>query len=85
MKIYIINEVYDTDGAYGYSETHRIPMYATENKELAKAYVDKYNKPVVRHGLSRHGLEIRRMELKDPDINIDPWDCDDEDDDEEDY
>lgn len=77
MKIYIISELYDVDGGFGDAITQTYPMFATKNKELAEAYVEKYNNPVVYEKpydeLYHHGLEITEMELEEPDLNVDPW------------
>ena len=76
-KVYLIKHCYDTDGGFGDAVYQEDVMFATTNKELAEAYVEKYDNPVVYDKpyaeLYHHGLCIEEMELNDPDLSVDPW------------
>jgi len=76
-KVYIIKELYDVDGGFGDAIPQERIMAITRDEGLAKAYVEKYNKPRVYDipyaALTEHGLAYEAVELIDPDLDVDPW------------
>lgn len=76
-KVYIIKELYDVDGGFGDAVVQENVMFVTMNGELAKAYVEKYSKPVVYDKpyayLTEHELICEEMDIVDPDLDVDPW------------
>lgn len=75
--VYTVFHIYEVDGGFGDAVAQEDFVFATEDKEAAEGYVEKYNNPhvysVPYDSLTCGELVIREIKTITPDLSVPPW------------